>query len=214
MMEFVKLPSMDIGGDRHGDLWAVVTDISDFRNYDGRMVTGIIGTDLLSKYDVGIDVPSRTLRLYSPAASAGSGSEKHLPFHSFEETEFVQFTATIDNKPVQALLDTGARRGVLNWKAAGLAGVGPDSDGIRKEAGGSEGIGGQKIPQYRHTFDGICLGDHCLPARELRIADLSVFGVVGDADKPSMLIGVEWLKTCPILISYTTDRLQLCTNAT
>ena len=47
----------------------------------------------------------------------GEPAQKHLPFHSFEQTVFVQYAATSD-KPVQMLLNTGAWRAVLNWKAA------------------------------------------------------------------------------------------------
>lgn len=215
VMEFVRLPPARVGGTAHEGLWAVVADISDFRTQEGLAVEGILGVDVLARYDVGLDVPAGMLRLHprdGSAASSLAGPGAGVPFHSSVQDGFVQFTATLHGRPVQALLDTGARTGTLNWNAAALAGIAPGSEGVREDARGAGGMSGKRVPGHRYVFGDLCLGERCLPPTEMRIMDLPVFRVTETADGPAMLVGADLLESCPVLLSYSTDTLHVCTE--
>lgn len=210
-MEFVKVPSLGVGQENHEDQWAVVADIGEFRDFEGREVTGILGTGVLSQYDLEIDLPSGMLRLHPLGTGRDQAAERQvIPFESFGETNFIQFEATVAGQPVNAVLDSGAKNGILNWQAARFAGATPDTAHLIDPESATGGINGKKIPQYRYTFSDICFGTHCLPERELRISDLTVFRVLGWEGRPAMLVGMEWLETCPIFVSYSTNEIQLC----
>ena len=213
VMEFVRLPRLQVGGAAHDDLWLVVAGIGDFRDYDGRAVEGILGVDVLAKYDVGIDVPAGVLRLHPRDGSAESSlaeGARPVPFHSTVHNGFVQFPATLHGDTVNALLDTGARHGTMNWRAAALAGIAPDTRGVRADAYGAIGMNGERVSAHRYVFERLCIGGRCLPPTEMRIMDLPLFQRLGGADRPVMLIGTHLLEECAVLLSYSTNRLQLC----
>ncbi len=216
VMEFVRLPGLRVGGDAHDELWAVVADLPDFRVHDGRDVEGILGVDVLARYDVEVDVPAGVLRLHPRDGSAESRLRGHsagVPFHSTVADGFVQFQATLHRDTVSAILDTGALVGTVNWPAAALAGIAPDSDGVRADARGARGMSGTRIAAHRSVFETLCVGARCLPPTELRIMDLPVFTVLGSADRPAILLGADLLAECALLLSYSTGRLHLCPGA-
>ncbi len=213
VMEFVRLPALRVAGDAHEGLWAVVADLPDFRTHEDRDVQGILGVDVLARYDVELDVPAGTLRLHPRDGSAASrlgARSAGVPFHSTVADGFVQFEATLHGDTVSAILDTGALAGTLNWHAAALAGVAPDSEGVRADARGAGGLNGTRIAAHRSVFEALCIGARCLPPTELRIMDLPVFHVLGSAERPALLLGADLLADCPLLLSYSTSRLHLC----
>ncbi|HEU5211037.1 MAG TPA: aspartyl protease family protein [Longimicrobiales bacterium] len=213
IMEFVRLPALHVGNAAHETPWVIVADIPDFRRYGEREVNGILGVDVLADYDVVFDVPSGVLRLHPRDGSAeqrlGSATSG-VPFHSSVADGFIQFTAVLHGDSVPALLDTGAQTGTMNWRAAALAGVAADSDGVREDARGARGMNGRSMAAHRYTFDSLCIGGRCLPPTELRILDLPVFDAIGGKDAPAVLFGVDVLYDCALLLSYSTKRLHVC----
>lgn len=211
-MEVVELPGLSLGGLGQEDVRAVVADVSAFRDYDGRQVEGILGVDVLSRYDVVIDVPGEALSLFEDPAPLHELAvvETGMAFHSGVQPGFVQFNATLAGEPVAAVLDTAARIGTVNWHAAGLAGLSADSETVTIKEGGSRGIDGRGTESYTAQLSDICLGERCYPAMGTKIADLPVFEVLGIAAEPAMLVGAAFLADCPVLIAYSTETLHVC----
>jgi len=211
IMEFVRLPTLQLGPTAHEKLWVIVADIPDFRRYGKREVSGILGVDVLAQYDVALDIPAGILRLHprdGSAAKARGGSG--IPFHSTVAEGFVQFTARLDGDSVSALLDTGARTGAMNWSAASLAGIAADRDGVREDRRGARGMSGQRVAAHRYTFENLCIGERCLPPTELQVVDLPAFDALGGPATPVLLIGADALYDCALLLSYSTKRLHFC----
>ncbi|MFW5952392.1 MAG: aspartyl protease family protein [Gemmatimonadota bacterium] len=233
VMEFVALPGLEAAGLRREGLWGVVADIPDFQEVDGRRVEGVLGVDLYLGYDVEIDVPGGALRLTRPTVpgvtpsapgvshpacgvsrSTPGGPEAPpagaaLPFHSSAQDGFLQFEARVAGHAVDAILDTGSRWSVLNWRAADLAGVTRESPGLEVRERGSRGLGGEPVETFWYDFPDLRIGDVPLPGRA-RIADLPVFHALGHADDPVLLVGAEILERCVLHFSYATGRLTLC----
>lgn len=188
--------------------------LSSFRDYDGLQVEGILGVDVLSRYDVVIDVPGAAVTLFEePVSHRDLGfTEAGLEFHAGIQPGFVQFKVMLEGESVAAVLDSAARIGTLNWHAAGLAGLSIDSESVKIKEGGSKGIDGRGSESYTAPVSNICLGTRCFPAMDVKIADLPVFGVLGIADAPAMLVGAAFMADCPVLIAYSTETLHLCAD--
>jgi hypothetical protein len=213
-MEVATLPGLSLGGLVQDDVSAVVADLSAFREYDGRQVEGILGVDVLSRYDVAIDVPGARVTLFQdPASYSDLGvTEAGLDFHAAVQPGFVQFNVMLEGEPVAAVLDSAARIGTLNWHAAGLAGLSADSEAVTVKDGGSRGIDGRGTESYTAPVSDICLGARCYPAMDVKIADLPVFEVLGIAEAPAMLVGAAFMADCPVLIAYSTETLHVCAD--
>lgn len=213
VMEFVALPGLRIAGRVHPETWAVVADISSFReDHDGRPVDGILGVDVLMDYDVEIDLPRQTIRLHPHGATPPAWARRRdaLPFHSEAQPGFVQLTAAVAGTTVPAILDTGARGSILNWNAAGLAGVTPESDGLRVQREGSRGIDGKGMPSHRIHVRDLRVGDNPIRDRESKIADLPVFRALGLDHGPALIVGASLLEDCRAWIAYSSRQLRLC----
>ena len=213
-MEVANLPGLSLGDLDQKDVNVVVANLSAFGEHDGRQVEGILGVDVLSRYDVAIDVPGAAVTLFQePAPYSELGvNEAGLDFHATVQPGFVQFNATLDGEPVAAVLDSAARVGTLNWQAAGLAGLSADSPVVSIKDGGSQGIDGHGMESHTAQVSDICLGATCYPTMGVKIADLPVFNVLGIAEGPAMLVGAAFMADCPILIAYSTETLHVCAD--
>ncbi|MDX1706633.1 retropepsin-like aspartic protease [Pseudidiomarina sp.] len=180
-MEVVTLQGLSLGALVQDDVRAVVADLSAFREYDGRQVEGILGVDVLSRYDMAIDVPGAAVTLFeTPASYSDLGvTEAGIDFHAGIQPGFVQFEVMLEGEPVAAVLDSAARVGTLNWHAASLAGLSVDSEAVKVKDGGSRGIDGRGAESYTASVNNICIGARCYQAMDVKIADLPVFSVLG-----------------------------------
>jgi predicted aspartyl protease len=166
-------------------------------------VAGLLGADLLARYDVLLDLPGRRMALYSVTdcdrdAAAGQAGALLL---ARSPGGLAFLSATVDGHPVRALLDTGARTSLLSRRAAARLGVSgevladdPTLNGV--------GIGLADITLHRHRFDEVRLGPMVARHVVLDVADLRLPGV-------DMLLGLDFLASHQVWISYATGRLFL-----
>lgn len=178
---------------------------------EGRQFDGIIGADLLHQYDVLIDVPAATLRLYKPGSTGELtgpvvGVERSLPLERIRRG-LVGLQVGVNGRPVSAILDTGSPVLLLNQRAASAAGAAATSAPVSESV---RGVGSAKIQTYGTTIGAIQLGSTELVDFVAEIADLAVFGRLGLGDAPAMLLGTPAVVECPLLISYRKDTLRFC----
>ena len=108
--------------------------------------------------------------------------------------------ATVDEKPVKALLDTGAGHSGLNSKAVAALGITLPPMPAGTPAG--HGLGLQAGP--------VTVGDSTLVARAtLRVMDHPIMEALGLANGPTMLIGTDQLADRSVTICYRLRRLFL-----
>jgi predicted aspartyl protease len=207
VMTAVMLRTLSLGGAESRGVNAIVID--------GRMLDrrgrydGLLGNDVLRRYDVELDVPGEVMRLHDASAASGASPlPVALPMKAGREG-FVAFDALVGGSPVHAILDTGAPVSLLNWHAAALAGVTTESDGL-VERRGTAGVDGASTPTYEHRVESLALGAARFPPMTLHIADLPLFRVAGVASSPAMLIGVDVLRRCAALLSYGTRTVRVC----
>jgi predicted aspartyl protease len=166
-------------------------------------VAGLLGADLLSAYDVDIDVPNRRMTLYSPVACDGFRPWPDAMAVPLMRTRsglsFVD--ATVDGRAVRALVDTGARTTLISRHTASLLGV-TDAELARDPERRGMGIGRGGIEFRQHLFNELGLPGAMGHDVVANVADLQLPGV-------QMLLGADYLGARRIWISYSTGRLFL-----
>lgn len=187
--------------------------VLDLRGVDagaGEKVAGIIGNGVLRQFDLRIDVARKKFTLSPKAAGKPKeeGDSGLIPFHT-TDIGLIEFTVMIDDKPVTAVLDTGAAYTVMNWKAANAAGITMQTSGIRRSPRGISGFDGNVVTAYVYPFSEMKLGEIRYTSPELTIADLPAFETLKIADRPAMLLGLSTLKDGTLAISYGAEQFSL-----
>jgi hypothetical protein len=166
-------------------------------------VSGLLGADVLSRFEVDLDLPAGRMSLYSATGCAGyrpwEGATA-LPI-ARERGGLAFVMAQVDGRPVRALLDTGARTTLVTRAAAiGLGVTRATLAGDAQFAG--SGVGPGSIAYRRHRFGSLGLPGAMLRDPTVNIADLRLPGV-------EMLLGADFLGQRRTWISYGTSRLFL-----
>jgi predicted aspartyl protease len=166
-------------------------------------ISGLLGADILSRYDVELDVPHRRMALYDPLpcpAHAPLAGATEVPL-ARTQSGLVFVTALVDGKPVQARLDTGARFTLIKRETA--AAMGLDDAALADDPQGiARGVGTGHTTLHRHLFETIGVPgalDRGMPAD---VAELQL-------PQTEMLLGLDYLAPYTAWISYSTGRLYL-----
>ena len=175
---------------------------------------GIIGSDLLKYYDVLIDAPGRTLRLYKRGTTHEDsgpvvGRDDAVPFERVRRG-IIRFEVLVNGSPVDAVLDSGSPALLLNPTAADATSVTVTEEPLSEQ---SRGIGSERVATYGARIASIEIGRTTLEALDGEVADLPIFGRLGLDDRPAMLLGSPFLLRCPLLISWSERELRFCRQA-
>lgn len=174
---------------------------------------GVIGVDVLADYVAEFDVPGGRFRLLDQATDlTAQGTWTSLPF-ALNAARFPVMRGTLDGRPVQVLFDTGARRTVINWAAARQLGLAPGDPSLAV-AEPIHGATQQRIAAVKRNFGTIVIGGFAIPAGEITIADLPVFGPLGWADGPAMILGIDRMGAYRFAVDYPRSRLLVAGQAT
>lgn len=199
-----RLPPLQVAGRRFDDL--VVAGLPSGVKH-GDEVMGIIGQDVLARHVVELDIPGQRITLHPaghvPASERGWAE---VPAGRIEGPGFTTVSVRLGDQTVRAVLDTGARRSFINWAAASAAGLTPQTPGLlRAETRG--GATQHGFAYDRFHFDAVALGSLAPAAVELAIGDLPVFGALGMAEEPAMILGLDVLGERRIVLDAAGGRL-------
>ncbi len=162
---------------------------------------GLLGVDVLSKFDVELDFPRLRMTLYEQgtcgigAVSWANGSEvTTVPFRI--EMAHIKFDAILDGQHVTAWLDTGAWRNHYSLEAA-EASYGLDEKAIDMRRLGNLN---NPHPSYLHIFKSLVIGNQTISTPEVmlmpnQVAQLSV-------PEPRFLVGIPTLSKFHLFIAF------------
>ena len=174
--------------------------------------SGVLGVDVLADFVAEFDVPGGRFRLLDPATDlAAAGAWDRLPF-ALNGAGFPVLQGTLDGRPMHILLDTGARRTLINWPAARLLGLVPGDPSLAA----AQPVRGATVQQFaavKRSFGTIAIGGFSVPAGEITIADLPVFGPLGWADQPAMILGMDRMGGFHFAVDYPRSRLLVAQAA-
>ena len=171
---------------------------------EDRVSAGIVGADLLSRFVAEFDLPGGQLRLHDPG-TALAGLWGEVPFR-LNGARFAVLDGLLDGRPVTMILDTGARRTIVNWRAAQAAGIAPDAADLVPDEP-VRGATNHRTPAVKRDFASLAAGPLRLSAATITIADLPVFAQLGLAGRPAMILGIDRLRHLRFAVDYPRRRL-------
>lgn len=200
--ELFRLDSLELDGRIGRDLAAIGLDSIP----EDRRSGGLVGADMLSRFVAEFDMPGGELRLHDPGTRL-AGDWQIVPL-TIGRSRFAALEGRLDGRPIVMVLDTGARRTIVNWIAAAQAGVAPESADLRP----SEPVRGATnhyTKAVNRDFRSLTAGPVTLGADAIHIADLAVFEQLGLGDRPAMILGIDRLRALRFAIDYPARRLMV-----
>jgi predicted aspartyl protease len=193
---FVDIRSVAVGKVRVLDIRAIVLDL-EYMTERKWHVDGVLGMDFLTQFDVRLELGANTVSFYPKAPDRDNCIACPAGIDGIEfdtvDPGFIVLPATVDSKPVNAVLDTGSGHSGLNVRAAAALGVAipPMPD----EALGGHSIGLETGP--------VRIGEKTLTERAaVHVMDHPIMEELGLAKQPAMLMGTDQLMGRTVTISY------------
>jgi predicted aspartyl protease len=195
------LPSLKFGTEEWRDTRVDVADLLNPAEWAAPSVPiGLIGTRMLSRYDVELDFPAKTMTLYTAEGCIGrfvpwvgrydAYSPIDTPRHRFI------LSLALNGHPIKAVLDTGATHSLLKHDAMLASGVDDTALASDPQSSGT-GISGNRIHLYVHRFDSLRLGTATFRNVHIEVGDAAL----SDSD---MLLGMDFMKWRRVWLSYST----------
>lgn len=172
-------------------------------------VAGLIGADLLARFDWEFDLPHRRLVLHTVADTRGPGpacADAMLPSWSGETDALALIRSgdrllaevRLDGQPATALIDTGARSIVVSRRVAARVGVGPEA--LAADPGGiTGGVDLNETAFHWHRFRSLQIGGETIRTPVLTVSRV--------ADQAGILLGSPYFATRRVWLSYATNRM-------
>jgi tetratricopeptide (TPR) repeat protein len=176
---------------------------------------GLLGQNLLQKFDVEYDLVSGAIRLFHTEDCEHTRLAYWLkPGQDYSAMHIDAIdpanphtigVAYVNGQSIRVAFDTGAFTSVLSARAAARAGIKPDSEGV-VEAGYSGGLGRGRVKTYIARFASFKIGDtEEIKNAKLRFADMDL----GFAD---MLLGADFFVSHRIFVANREHTLFLSYN--
>jgi predicted aspartyl protease len=171
---------------------------------DGSPIGGLIGADLVSQYDLDIDIPHRQLGLWKVAGCTevkpdwpGESSEADMVV---QPSRHVSLNVKLDGVPVDLLLDTGSPGLVVTTRAAARAGVSPEMLEESRPLQG-RGMNDRAFAAWLHIFPRLEVAGQVYGDARAVVVNNGRMKDGGDG-----LLGIEFLKRGRVWVSYATGR--------
>jgi predicted aspartyl protease len=193
----VRLDRLTLDGATKAPLDAVKLD----PRADGVPLAGIVGLDLFGDQTVDFDLPRKRLALLGTGARPISGE-------GFVATptlgNLLTIPVRIGSVTAVAVIDTGARKTRINWKLGKALGLNPS-----KLAKGDaiQGATNKAIETGATRIENVQLGGRWLADAPVLVADLPVFEAFGVADRPAIILGLDWLDKTRMVIDFPGRRV-------
>jgi predicted aspartyl protease len=187
----------------------------------------VLGEDFLSNFATEFDLAHGVVRLLKPQGCEPDQLTYWSDTYSLADLEptkpyqpSILTKVTLDGKPVDAILDTGATTSAVARQVAGNVGVTPWLDG-KQAAVKMTGLAGTPIDSWVGNFATFAIGSESIRNVKLRISDLFGNDKVTDTgshigriaeDTPKMLIGCDFFMSHRVLVLFKERKLLFTYN--
>lgn len=166
----------------------------------GHPIAGLLGADILASYDLDLDLPNRTLRLFTVQGCRGDfipWTQPHAAIPAVQPVrDVLVLPAVLDGQVLRAQLDTGS--------AATLV-IGPGIARLALPAGVPgppvHGVGRETVGTQLHRFAHMQVGPVVETGRTVPLARVFALRVI------DMLLGADWLAARRVWVSYATSQV-------
>ncbi len=195
----VILPSVKLDGVGKQGLTAVRLD----RRADGVPLAGIVGIDLFGDRLVDFNFPARRLALRPSGTLLAGVTSK--PLRAVPTVGgLLTVPVRIGRVEAVAVIDTGARKTRINWTLGRLLGI--DRATVAK-GDIIHGATNQAVKTGAGTVSDVWLGARRLTSVPVLVADLPVFEAFGVADRPAIILGLDWLVETRLIIDFPARKI-------
>ena len=241
--EFLKLPLHDAPGRRivgiGGETQAAFAVVDEFKLGEVTtqslqlLVTGdgtrrapwdvLLGEDFLQRFDVEFDLAHSLVRLFRPRDCDGVSlaywtkeNVAEVEIDALQESQpRIEFTVRINERKIEAMLDSGAPVSIVPLQDVAALGITPESPGTMP-AGMLGGMGTRQVPMWTAQFASFAIGNESIP--DIRIAfgdvwkDTALKSVGSNVGKrmtvqEPMIVGADFLRAHRLLVSHSQRRL-------
>ena len=168
-----------------------------------RPIDGLLGRDVLSAFDLAIDVPRLRLTLYRVRGCAGrfvpwpgAAAVTALPGYA----RMLGIPVRANGRPLRAMIDTGSSATLLAAPGMIQLGLTP-AQLARGAAGSATGIGPRTVPVHVVQLATLTVGG--ITARDMRV----VAARVRLHPTLDLLLGLDWLARRKVWLSYATGQV-------
>lgn len=175
---------------------------------DASSAVGLIGADMLSRFDVELDFPNHRMTLYRVSFCSGrfvpwSGAYNVFMASRTSKNGFI-IPIALNGVPIRALIDTGSN--ISSLSREGALSVGVDNQGLdRDQPGDFVGSKGTAVSAHKHEFGTMTVGASTFRNVKLFVQDGSFPGT-------DMLLGMDFLRWRKLWISYSTNQIFIQYN--
>ncbi len=174
----------------------------------GHRSAGVLGTDVLSRYEVELDFPHGRLQLYEGRACPGRppgwrADGMVVPFGSTIRG-LPSLEVRLDGVAVEAVLDTGANKSAISGALADRVGL-PKAQRANARSANADGTGPRTLRVTMHRFDSLEVG-----ADRLHDFEAAVFD--GQLASVDMALGGEYLRQRKVWISYSRREVRITSD--
>jgi hypothetical protein len=191
----------------HGDTSLTVAQVPSASG-SGPLIDGLLGRDYLSVFDLDLNLPERRLTLFQVGGCTGRflpWQQGYIAIPATMPTESALMLAVdVDGVRLRALLDTGASASLI--AAPGMYRLGLDERGMAADptVQGS-GVGPRVVTMQHHAFRMLKIGVLTIDQPRMLIAPVRLTPVA------DMLLGVDWMVSRRVWISYATRQVFVST---
>lgn len=168
---------------------------------------GLLGADVLSSFDVDLDLPRHRMALYRKR-SCPDAPPWRAPYTAIEtgrsSGEHLFFPAQLDGRRVVAFVDTGSQKTLLTEETALALGVTRAALAQGRPVTTKDATG-KLLDSHVHRFARLTVGSEVIKNPEFVVTDVDV----EDAD---IILGIDFLQTRRIWLSYESLRIFLSTR--
>jgi predicted aspartyl protease len=181
---------------------------------------GLLGEDLLSHWDMELDLSAGKVRLFSPKNCTGDQVVYWAPAYFMAEllpdthTNWLRATVQLNGHEIEAMFDSGASRSVVTTDAVRRAALIPTSSPAASES--ARGIAGKEFRSEVAIFSTLSIGQETIQNAQLRIADL--FGkdtrtALGSSipqmsiNAPEMLVGADFFLARRVYVARSQGKI-------
>lgn len=166
---------------------------------DGLRLAGIVGLDVIGNKVLDLDVPHGRAALLDGEAATNAIRLLGKRFHATRVTGgLLAIPIRLNGITGWAVIDTGARETRVNSVFARTAKLVADSRPARAVSGATQNSVAVTSARVREAR---FLGKRRL-GTHVGVVDLPVFKAFGLADRPAMLLGIDWLSDHRLLIDF------------
>lgn len=202
LQHYVHIKTLTLGGMTAENLSFIV--MGEKAPADDRLYDGIFGANFLSAYDVELDVPHGMIRLFAhnhckTPPLYWTQNFVSLPF-VLDASAHMVMTATLDGKPLHAMIDTGASPSALSIAVARRTfDIDPVAAG-QKPDGESHTGSGAALVLYKHRFDVLDIGGVSFHNTDLYLIPDKTSRIMRDHNPADMGPASETNEITPLII--------------